>query len=176
MNPVSGGLLTEQSPVLIQAVQKATGCEDPVEVAHRYLAADTNVDTILCGITKSEDVISTIENFQKPALTAEQVSAVERVFEELSKENVGFCTECKYCMPCPQGINIPMIMHAVYLDKFLRVPVAARGCYNWFVHMAQANRSTAPAECTECGQCMDACPQHIQVPDRLKKVHDELSN
>jgi predicted aldo/keto reductase-like oxidoreductase len=168
MNPVSGGLLAENSPVLIDAVKKAVGCDDPIEVAHRYLAADTNVDTILCGITKPEDVISTIENYQKPALSAEEVRAVERVFEELSKENVGFCTECKYCMPCPQGINIPMIMHAVYLDKFLRVPVAARGCYNWFVYMAESNRSTNPAECTECGQCEEKCTQGLKIIEEMK--------
>ncbi len=168
MNPVSGGMLAEKSPVLIHAVKQATGCDDPIEVAHRYLAADTNVDTILCGITKPEDVTSTIANFQKPPLSAEQISAVEEAFKNLSKENMGFCTDCKYCLPCPQGINIPAMMHIVYLEKFLRVPNTAKGHYDWFVHKAQSNRSTAPSECTECGQCEEKCTQKLKIIEQMK--------
>ena len=168
MNPVSGGMLTEKSPVLNQAVKQSTGCADPIEVAHRYLKADANIDTILCGISKPEDITSTIANFQKPPLSSEQVISVEQSMKKLSKENAGFCTDCKYCMPCPQGINIPMIMNAVYLNNFLCVPLAAKGCYDWFVHKAQSNRSAAPSECIECGQCEAKCTQKLKVIEHMK--------
>jgi hypothetical protein len=172
MNPVSGGMLNEKSPVLLKAIKQATGCDDPIEAAHRYLKADTNIDTILCGISKPEDVTSTIANFQKPPLSAEQTGAIEKAIKKLSKESVGFCTECKYCMPCPQGINIPMIMHAIYLNNFLRVPLAAKGCYDWFVHKAQSNRSAAPSECTECGQCEEKCTQKLKITEQMKLAHE----
>jgi predicted aldo/keto reductase-like oxidoreductase len=168
MNPLSGGILAEKSPVLIQAVKQATGRDNPIEVAHRYLSADTNVDTILCGITKPEDVTSTISNFQKPPLSSIQINAVEDAFKKLLKENMGFCTDCKYCMPCPQGIIIPSIMHAVYLEKYLRVPQAAKGFYDWIVHKAQSNRSKAPSECTECGQCEEKCTQKLKIIEHIK--------
>jgi predicted aldo/keto reductase-like oxidoreductase len=177
MNPLAGGMLAEKSPVLTQAVKQATDCDNPVEVAHRYLAADTNVDTILCGITKPEDVTSTIANFQKPALSTEEVSAVEQAFKKLLKENLGFCTGCKYCLPCPQGINIPEIMHAVYLDKFLRVPLAAKGHYHWFVHNPRnSNRSAAAAECTECGQCEEKCTQRLKITEHIKYANKIFGN
>lgn len=171
MNPLGGGMLAENSPVLTQAVKQATGCDDPVEIAHRYLAADTNVDTILCGITKPQDITSTIANYQKPPLSAEQIGAVEEAFGNLSKENLGFCTGCKYCLPCPQGINIPAMMHIVYLNKFLRVPHAAKGQYRWMIDDSQnSNRSAAPAECTECGQCEEKCTQKLKISEQMKYV------
>jgi len=169
MNPLSGGMLAENSAILIQAIKQASGCDNPIEVAHRYLASDTNVDTILCGITKPNDISSTIANYQKSPLSAEQIVSVEKSLKSLTKENLGFCTDCKYCLPCPQGINIPMIMHAVYLDKFLRVPHAAKCHYHWIVHNPQNSiPSASPTECTECGQCEEKCTQMIKIIENLK--------
>ena len=67
-------------------------------------------------------------------------------------------------------------MQAVYLDKFLKVPIAARGCYRWFVHLAQENRSANPAECSECGQCEEKCTQGLKIIEEMKyasRVLDE---
>jgi predicted aldo/keto reductase-like oxidoreductase len=173
MNPLSGGMLAEKSPVLIQAVKQATGSDKLIEISHRYLASDTNVDTILCGITKSDDITSTISNFQKSHLPADKIDSVENALNNLTKENIGFCTNCKYCIPCPAGINIPMIMHSVYLDKFLCVPKSAKSHYHWFVHNPQnSNRSASPTDCTECGQCEEKCTQLLKITDHLKYANE----
>ena len=81
----------EDSAVLRQAVKEAVGIEDVVEAAHRYLAGDENIDTILCGMTKPSDVTSTIENYNKPPLTAQQRQALETAMGKLSQQGMGFC-------------------------------------------------------------------------------------
>ncbi len=163
MNPVAGGILAEDSPV----IKEATGLDDLVEYAHRYLAADTNVDTILCGISKPSDITSTLMNYTKSPLTPAECDRMEQVARKLSKEGMGFCTTCGYCKPCPQSLNIPGIMHVAYLDRLLRCPEAARNHYSWV--RGEDGMSDA-GRCKECGDCEPRCPQHLPIIDEMRYV------
>ena len=163
MNPLAGGFLAVQSPVLQKAVFDAVGINSVVEAAHRYLAGDRNIDTILCGISKPTDITSTIEHYSKPPLTGQQRKDLEEAMDKMSSKGMGFCTACKYCMPCPEGINIPNMMNMVYLDKFLQMSERAGGIYE-----RQANLGNSPAKCTQCGQCEDKCTQHLKITEELK--------
>ena len=174
MNPIAGGLLAEDSPVLMQAAKVIPGAEDLVEVAHRYLAGDENIDTILCGITKPYDITSTIENYSKKPLTADKRNAVDSAMKKLTKESFGFCTGCKYCMPCAQNIDIPQMMHVAYLQDMLQVPRSAENSYNWLVNEKNESRSTTPNECTACGECEEKCTQKIKIPEIMKSLADKF--
>jgi hypothetical protein len=79
------------------------------------------------------------------------------------------CTSCSYCLPCPQGVNIPHNFrlyndHHMFKDQDI----------NFFLY----NRMTAPEQrasnCSECGECEERCPQHIKIIEGLKKVHSAL--
>ena len=77
------------------------------------------------------------------------------------------CTGCRYCMPCPQGIDIPLILAKVN-DAMLFEDVAEekRG-----YHIAIDLKQTKPAtDCSECGQCEEACPQQLQVIEELENA------
>ena len=169
MNPLAGGLLAEDSPVMQKAVLGAVGTKDVVEAAHRYLAGDENIDTILCGISKPSDITSTIANFAKPPLTLRQREDLEAAMAKISSKGQGFCTGCKYCMPCPEGINIPLMMEIVYLDKLLGLSDRAARFYK--------NRVTpenSPANCTQCGQCEEKCTQHLHITEEMKYLLDRF--
>ena len=166
MNPVFGGLLNENSPTLNSIIKEATGLDDPIEAALRYLAADENIDTILCGLARPSDIMSTIETYQKPPLSPEQVVAVENEVAKLKPENLGFCTQCGYCQPCPEGIDIPNIMRAIYAQRVLKCPKRAQGLYNWAI--SSDRKVTHPSKCTECGQCEAKCTQKISIIEELK--------
>jgi len=163
MNPLAGGLLAQKSPVLQKAVFGAVGIKDVVEAAHRYLAGDENIDTILCGINKPSDITATIENYSKPPLTGQQRKDLEEVMSRMSSKGMGFCTACRYCMPCPEGINVPGMMNIVYLDRFLQMSERAGGFYE-----RRVNPENSPVRCTKCGQCEDTCTQHLKITEELE--------
>lgn len=168
MNPVAGGRLTEPSPVMQQVVDLIDDAGTITEVAHRYLAGDENVDTILCGITKTSDVTSTISNYQKPPLTAQQRTAVESALEKLSITNMDFCTSCGYCMPCPADIKIPQMMTIIHTAKMLQLKENAKKEFRWHVYEDKETPSAHPSKCLECGQCEQKCPQKLNITDHLK--------
>ena len=169
MNPLAGGFLAEESPVLQQAVSDALGITDVVEAAQRYLAGDENLDTILCGINKPSDITSTINNYSKPPLTSQQRTDLEEAMSKISSKGMWFCSSCKYCMPCPEGINIPGMMKLIYFDRLLQMSDRAAKDYE-----RQVDADTTPARCTKCGQCEDKCTQHLKITDELEYLVDRF--
>ena len=169
MNPLAGGFLAEDSPVLRQAVSDALGINNVVEAAQRYLAGDENLDTILCGINKPSDITSTINNYSKPPLTSQQRKDLEEAMSKISSKGMGFCSSCKYCMPCPEGINIPGMMKLVYFDRLLQMSDRAGKDYK-----RQVDADSSPARCTKCGQCEEQCTQNLKISDELEYLVDRF--
>ena len=172
MNPMAGGMLAENSPVLKHATKRALDTEETIEAAHRYLNGDENVDVILCGITKPSDIISTVENYQKPPLDPKQRLAIEQELKKLSKESLGFCTDCKYCLPCPEGIRIPDMMQIIYLERMLKAPERAKEVLGWHLGKDNPERSAHPSQCTQCGKCLEKCTQKLNIPEELRYLLD----
>jgi uncharacterized protein len=168
MNPVSGGRLTGHSDVIME-LGRELGANSVADLAVRYVLSNLNVDTILCGMQKPSDVDDTIASAQRGALSSDQVAAANEFFASKSRENVGFCTGCKYCMPCPAGINIPGIMTAVYEARFLGLTDDARKSY------AGATRDVGPDACTNCGACEQKCTQSLQIRRELKWAMKQLA-
>ena len=159
MNPIGGGVLAKESPALKEAI----GCDSIVEIAHRYLAGDPNVDTILCGVSKLSDITNTIENFAKPPLTADERLAVEKAVASRSAEALGLCTNCGYCKPCPENIDIPAFMCGpIYLERGLGLTADAQQAYD------NALSNSDPTTCTQCGACEQKCTQKIAIIKELQ--------
>ncbi|HSA26619.1 MAG TPA: aldo/keto reductase [Phycisphaerae bacterium] len=169
MNPIGGGMLAENSPVLTAAA----GGLDPIEAAHRFLSGDPNVDTVLCGIRKPSDITDTLANFAKPPLVGGLRSTIVEAYARLSKKNLGLCTDCQYCMPCPQGLNIPGIMHTAYLHRVLQCPEAAANHYRW---IADPAKNTTAENCTQCGECGSKCTQKLPIPEHVGYVARHLDS
>ena len=170
MNPVGGGMFTEDSPVIKGALRHVLGTDDIVEIAHRYLACNRHVDTILCGIQKPSDILSTLENYRKSPLRQDEIKAIEKTMQKLSSTSMGFCTGCQYCLPCPANITIPAMMNVAYLEKFLKVPLKAKDVYNWTVSEINLDQSAAPSSCIECGQCEEKCTQKLKIMQEIKRL------
>ena len=170
MNPLGGGMLAEDSPVIRAAVREAVGTDDIVEVAHRYLASNENIDTIICGISKPSDITSTVANYAKPPLTRQEFDALEKAMQEISSGSMGFCTGCGYCLPCPQGIEIPIMMNVSYLANMLDVPRKAEYDFAWATGEGNPEPGALPSACIECGRCESQCTQKLHITEELKRL------
>jgi predicted aldo/keto reductase-like oxidoreductase len=168
MNPICGGVFAQDSPPLNKAITKTIGQVDLVETAHRWLKSNKNIDTIICGISKPSDITSTLENYEKEALTAEQMEKLNKELAKLSNKNTGFCVDCKYCLPCPKNIYIPALMQAAYFSEYLKVDDRPRDIYGWQLNPTNASKSADPADCIECGKCEQKCTQKIKIIETLK--------
>ena len=158
MNPVGGGKFAEESPVLGR-IAREVGAESVADLAVRFVLSNPNVDSILCGIKKTSDVDNTIASADRPAFTQAQLAAINNFTSKLSRKNVGFCTNCRYCMPCPAGIDIPHMMTLIYNERFLGFKQAARNGY--------AQAEIKADVCKRCGQCELKCTQKLKIMEEM---------
>lgn len=161
MNPVGGGRLTEESPVLSSLCEQV-GAADLADLAVRFVLSNPNVDTILCGMTKKSDVDATFSSANARRFSEAEMEAINAFVANLSRENVQFCTSCQYCMPCPTGIQIPRIMSAIYNERFLGLSKSAEQMFKG------ATREIAASACIECGKCEEKCTQSLPIIKELK--------
>jgi predicted aldo/keto reductase-like oxidoreductase len=126
--------------------------------------------------------MSSIEQLEENVKLADNASplngAEQKQLEAMMEENKRlaelYCTGCRYCMPCPQGVNIPelfsmMNYHQVYkLTKHARENYAMIGKTPW---MSYKNAEA----CVECGICEDKCPQKLPIRQQLKETHKALA-
>jgi predicted aldo/keto reductase-like oxidoreductase len=163
MNPLGGGLIP-QHPELFNFLQRPG--EGTVAAALRFLWDHQDISVTLVGFQTLEQVreaLAAMEAYQPR--TAEELEAVK---ERASVSFEGICTGCAYCDGCPQDIPIPQYMDA-YNQKILSAdtkgdPIGDRLKWHWSL-----DRSTAGA-CVACGQCEQACTQHINIIERLKEI------
>ena len=112
MEPLRGGLLANP-PVDVKAVYDAYAVQrSPVEWGFRYLYAMPEVTTILSGMSTWAQVTDNLRIFdmaKRPTLTDEELALYQKVKATYLARTKTRCTGCKYCQPCPMGVQIPRI-------------------------------------------------------------------
>jgi predicted aldo/keto reductase-like oxidoreductase len=175
MEPLRGGKLTEGIPPQVQALwDSAKVKRTPAEWALRWVWNHPEVSTALSGMSSMEQLKENVSFADKGlpnSLTREEldlIGRVTKVYKEMLEIN---CTGCAYCMPCPNGVNIPAIF-SLYNDTFVfkRDAPLAFALYNRLFSPEQK-----ASNCAECGECEEHCPQQIMIIEELKKVHQSLT-
>jgi predicted aldo/keto reductase-like oxidoreductase len=179
MGPVGGGKLSAPSDVIRGMIKK--DIRSTAEMALRFVLANRNVDMALSGMNTMEMVeenakVAAIEG----ALTGDELEQIDKMLIENKRLAELYCTGCKYCMPCPQKINIPHVFsimnyHRIYgLTDYakkeyaaLATPIDERG--GW-----QKGNGLDASACVECGTCEKKCPQHLEIIKQLKETHATL--
>lgn len=163
MNPVGGGKLTKMTGVF-EKLCKETGVDSIAELAQRFVLSHDAIDTFLCGFSKESDIVSSLANVGKGPLNKTQLDTIQSFLNKHSAENEGYCTGCEYCLPCPQGINIPRIMELIYQDRFLGLKQHAKNSYKWI----EGPKADA---CIACGQCETKCTQKLSIIKDMEYAH-----
>ncbi|HJX03487.1 MAG TPA: aldo/keto reductase [Dehalococcoidia bacterium] len=173
MEPIRGGGLSKAVPASIQNIwDKSRIKRTPAEWALLWVWNHPEVTLALSGMSSMKQVIENVitADKAKAGLFSEaEIKLVQNVRRTYRKLAPVPCTGCKYCMPCPNGVDIPRNFE-IYNDAFIYND--AEACR--FVYKSPINKAHQAGLCVECGDCLEKCPQGLQIPDLLNKVHSFL--
>lgn len=165
MEPLLGGKLAAPHEKIAQKLSKD---KTPVEWALDFVWNRPEVSMLLSGMGTEqmvEDNLGYADKAQAGMLSGEQLdmlSQAKHIFDEM---NLVPCTGCEYCMPCPSGVKIPKVFSA-----FNNITTGGRRLVKEIFPDIETNASL----CKKCGKCQNACPQHIEIIDTLKKIIDKF--
>ena len=171
MEPLLGGRLVDP-PEPIQALWDTTEKERaPVDWALQWLWSQPEVSVVLSGMSTMEQVaenVASADVSRIDLLTAEELALVGAVREKYNELCPIPCTKCGYCMPCPNGVDIPRNFETYNRGVMYDKPDRAREDYRG---MPEDARSGA---CIQCRECEDKCPQNIRISEWMPVVHEVL--
>jgi predicted aldo/keto reductase-like oxidoreductase len=138
--------------------------------ALRYVATLPNILTVLSGMSKMEQVEDNLDTFTNfVPMNEQEYAAIDKIKEIMSSRIQNGCTGCRYCMPCPFGVDIPGNFRAWNQYHMYQDFGVAR--WNWDEMGKNNSRAN---NCKECGKCEQVCPQHLSIREDLKKVTADL--
>jgi predicted aldo/keto reductase-like oxidoreductase len=171
MGPVGGGRLGFPSEK-VQGLLPGKAKSSP-EIALRFVLSNPSVSVTLSGMNTAEMVEENAATASRAnPLTPQERRRIVEMVEENKRLAELYCTGCGYCMPCPNGVNIPENFRLMNLHRIWSLTDAARERYGWFDDSSEGNRSAAA--CVECGQCEPKCPQKIPIIEQLKETRSAL--
>lgn len=165
MEPVRGGVLANPCEKANRLFKEARPDKSIASWAIRYAATLPNVLVVLSGMSNMEQVIdnvNTISNFEP--LTDNDYKIIEQAVKEYKLKDVIPCTKCRYCMECNFGVDIPK-MFELY-NKYCET----QDLKSYKKEYEALKESERADKCKACGTCVNSCPQHIDIPEKLKAI------
>ena len=136
---------------------------DDVDLALRFIL-EHDITTAIPGMDEVRHIeqnLAALKNFRP--LSPEERAKIEH---EIAAVGSNFCRRCRYCLPCPAGVDIPQnfIFHLQYTRYNMKKTIPAR-------YAAMPGKAS---DCTQCGACEERCPYDLPIRERLKKVAADL--
>ena len=175
MEPLRGGKLATGLPKAAQELfESFPEKREPAEWSFRWLWDQPEVTCVLSGMNSLEMIennVAAAGNAAPGCMTDGERELLKKVVAAInSKMRVG-CTGCRYCMPCPRGVDIPGVFAALNRKEY---DGWFQGEKDYFMCTALRRGSTGASACIGCGKCEKHCPQNIKIRDELKIAKREL--
>ena len=140
--------------------------------ALRWVGSHPNVKVILSGMTTMQQVEDNLKTFAdfKPLSEAES-KEIDEIVKELRSRVQNGCTGCRYCMPCPAGVNIPGNFKV--WNNYHMYRTYGHVKREWEVDLKDEEKAK---NCIKCGRCETLCPQKISIRADLARVQQELDD
>lgn len=179
MEPLLGGRLANVPMGISRQMKMRDPDRSAASWAFRFCGSYPGVLCILSGMTSMDPLLENIKTFGHfEPLNAEELDFMERMAVQMKEYPLVNCTNCKYCMPCPWGIDIPgifqhyntSITNGTYAQsKEQKGYKKLRDAY--LTSYDKAIPTVRQADhCIGCGECMIHCPQSIAIPDELHRI------
>jgi uncharacterized protein len=173
MGPVGGGRLDSSSDVIARMLPGSDNVSTP-ELALRFVLSNPSVTVALSGMSAMEHVEQNVATASRGSwLSADEEQRIRLTAEQNQKFMDLYCTGCKYCMPCPQEVNIPRIFEAMNHARIWGLHDTAKKMYREIGSNQWVTGKKADA-CIECGECEEKCPQKIPIIEQLKESRRAL--
>ncbi len=169
MEPVAGGRLAIKPPDQIQAIwNEAEKSRTPVDWALRWVWNHPKVSVVLSGMSTMQQVIDNVESADRSdphKLTDKELDMIKRVAQSYRKLGFIPCNACRYCLPCPQGVNIPQII-SFYNEFYIK----NRSDDVKTKYLEQIPLESRAKKCAKCKQCEKLCPQQLPISDIMSRA------
>ena len=168
-----GGRLQDPSQTLIKDCHPIP----PLELAYKFLLSE-GISTLTVGACNTKDLdlakkllknYSSLNSIEKESLRNLQKQRELRVGENL-------CSQCEACLPCPNAVPIPELLHLNNLFVGHDLQVFTKERYNLIGKAGHWWASNNASACEKCQECIPRCPNNLEIPKLLEKVHRQLAD
>ena len=146
----------------------------PAQWGLKWLYNQKEVTVVLSGMNSLEMVeenVKTASDSEAGEFTQSDFDLIEKVKKIISENEKIGCTGCRYCMPCPKGVEIPGIFKS-WNTMYTESKMSGRGQYFQAFYLTE-NPGLA-TQCIECGKCEQHCPQNLPIRQKLKEADRDL--
>ena len=181
MEPLLGGRLSNVPDNVVKQLKQRDPERSVASWAFRFAGSFPKVLTVLSGMTRMEHLQDNLHSYSplKP-LTDEEFAFLQETARLMMQFDTIPCNDCKYCMPCPYGIDIPAIL--LHYNKCLNEGNIASSQQD--ANYREARRAfligydrSVPKlrqanHCIGCNQCSPHCPQSINIPAEMRRIDE----
>ena len=181
MEPLKGGKLANPPDEAWEVMKRSKIERSPVDWALQYLWNLPEVSVVLSGMGNLQMLNENCDSADRSGVNSlheEDLKIIEGLTKIYRKKILVPCTSCKYCLPCPSGVNIPQnfaILNNLALERSNVRKWLYKRDYNKMANSIERldkEKSNGNASlCINCGICLEKCPQEINIPHELKNVH-----
>ena len=191
MEPIRGGKLAipenklDTKPKIKALLNKSKIKRTMAEWALRFVWNHPEVSVALSGMSTMQQVKENVESAGKSnsnSLTEDDLKIISELREVYKKYDLVPCTSCRYCIPCPNGVSIPWVFRLLnelgywgeqrkhrikfFYDRMAKSPKELEERLS-----DEEEVEGAASLCVQCGECLEKCPQQIDIPDIMEKVN-----
>lgn len=170
MEPVKGGSLAAFAEDITGKFRALDPEASTASYALRWVGSLPNVKVVLSGMTTMEQVEDNLKTFSdfRP-LSEEETKTIDGIVALIRSRVQNGCTACRYCMPCPAGVDIPgnfRVWNTYHMYQNYNMVKN-----NWEKGLGEEKQAK---NCVKCGKCEKACPQKLHIREDLEKVQADM--
>ena len=171
MEPYKGGFLADVPEEAEKIMKEYNPDRSVVSWAMRFVANIEDVEVVLTGASNLEQLESNIREFNDAdPLNDEEMEIISQVSEIINSNITVDCTKCRYCVDtCPEDIDIAKIFDLYNKHKLLETDEWTQ-FGNAYLNYSKLDGVGIASDCIECENCIEECPQQINIPEVLKDV------
>ncbi len=180
MVPLQGGRLAQPTREVQALCESDPHGWTPAQWGLQWVWNHAGVTCVLSGMNSMQQIrenLAAADQAEPGLLNANDLALINKARMILLERRVVPCTQCGYCIPCPADVDIPWVFKLINDGRMFDILDSSRKAYRQREEQVKAGKREHTGwalECTSCGNCLDLCPQKIDIPEELSKVHQEL--